>query len=64
MLLQKIKGDDIMLNRNYFSNLPSKNIIREDKTKNLSKELFFNSQDTSLDNMIINSNLDNQNFIK
>lgn len=47
-----------MLNRNYFSNLPSKNIIREDKTKNLSKELFFNSQDTSLDNMIINSNLD------
>lgn len=53
-----------MLNRNYFSNVPSKNIIREDKAKNLSEELFFNSQDTSLDNMIINSNLDNQNFIK
>ena len=35
-----------MLNRNYFSNLPSKNIIREDKTKNLSKELFFNSKDS------------------
>lgn len=53
-----------MININYFSNIPSKNILNEDKTKNLSEELIFNSKDMSLDNMIINSNLDNQNIIK
>lgn len=53
-----------MINRNYFSNIPSKNVIREDKSKNLSEELFFNYKDNSLDNMILNSNLDNQNIIK
>ncbi len=53
-----------MINRNYFSNIPSKNVLREDKSKNLSEELFFNSKDNSLDNMILNSNLDNQNIIK
>ena len=53
-----------MINRNYFSNIPSKNVLREDKSKNLSEELFFNSKDNYLDNMILNSNLDNQNVIK
>lgn len=53
-----------MINKDYFSNIPSKNVIREDKSKNLSEELLFNSKDTSLDNMILNSNLDNQNIIK
>lgn len=53
-----------MINRNYFSNIPSKNVLREDKSKNLSEELSFNSKDTSLDNMVLNSNLDNQNIIK
>jgi len=54
-----------MVNRNYFSNIPSKNVLREeDKIKNLSEELFFESKDSSLDNMILNSNLDNQNIIK
>ena len=53
-----------MVNRNYFSNIPSKNVLREDKSKNLSEELLFDSKDSSLDNMILNSNLDNQNVIK
>jgi len=53
-----------MINKNYFSNIPSKNVIREAKLKNLSEELLFNSKDPSLDNMILNSNLDNGNIIK
>lgn len=53
-----------MINRNYFSNIPSKNVLREDKSQNLSEELSFNSKDTYLDNMVLNSNLDNQNIIK
>ncbi|MDV4152252.1 hypothetical protein R0131_15600 [Clostridium sp. AL.422] len=53
-----------MFNKSYFSNMPPKNVIREDNSKNLSEELFSISKDDSLDNMILNSNLDNQNIIK
>ena len=53
-----------MVTRDYFSNMPPKNVVRANKSKNLSEELLFNSKDTSLDNMIFNSNLDNQNIIK
>ncbi len=53
-----------MVNKTYFSNIPSRNILQEDKPKNLSENLLFNYKDTSLDNMILNSNLDNQNQIK
>ena len=53
-----------MVSRDYFSNIPSKNVLREDKSKNLSEELFSNYKDNSLDKMILNSNLENQNVIK
>ena len=54
-----------MNSKNYYSNIPPKNVLREeDNPKNLSEEILFNSKDFSLDNMILNSNLDNQNNIK
>ena len=55
-----------MVSRDYFSNIPSKNVLRETETKNknLSEESFSNYTANSLDNMILNSNLENQNIIK
>ncbi len=53
-----------MVSKNYFSNMPSKNILQEEKNKNLSEDLIFDFKDTSFDNMILNSNLHNQNLIK
>ena len=58
------KGVDIMVSRDYFSNMPSKNVLREDKNKNLSENLYLEYKYNSLDNMILNSNLENQNIIK
>lgn len=60
------KGVDILVSRDYFSNIPSKNVLRENKNKNknLSEESFSNYTANSLDNMILNSNLENQNIIK
>lgn len=53
-----------MVSKDYFSNMPSKNVLREYKNKNLSEELFHNYTDNSLDNIILNSNLENNNIIK
>ncbi|WP_291651604.1 hypothetical protein [Clostridium sp.] len=52
-----------MINKTYFSNIQSRNIIKENK-KNLSEDFLSNSIGNSLDNMILNSNLENQNIIK
>ena len=53
-----------MVSRDYFSNIPSKNIVRENKNKNLSEDLFSNYSNNSLDNIILNSYLENKNLIK
>ncbi|WP_195264635.1 hypothetical protein [Clostridium sp. 1001275B_160808_H3] len=53
-----------MINKTYFSNIQSRNIIKNDNKKNLSEDFLSNSMDNSLDNMILNSNLENQNIIK
>ena len=53
-----------MVSRDYFSNMPSKNVLREDKNKNLSENIYLEYKYNSLDNMILNSNLENQNIIK
>ncbi|MCR1952836.1 MULTISPECIES: hypothetical protein [unclassified Clostridium] len=53
-----------MINKTYFSNIQSRNIIKDDNKKNLSEDFLSNSTDNSLDNMILNSNLENQNIIK
>ena len=58
------KGVDILVSRDYFSNMSSKNIVREYKNKVLSENLFSNFTDSSLDNIILNSNLENNNIIK
>ena len=44
--------------------MPSKNVLREGKDKNLSENIHLDHKYTSLDNMILNSNLENQNIIK
>ncbi|GAA0087152.1 hypothetical protein UT300007_35930 [Clostridium sp. CTA-7] len=53
-----------MINKTYFSNVQSRNIVRDTTKKNLSEELSSNYIDVSLDNIILNSNLEDQNIIK
>lgn len=53
-----------MINKNYFSNIQSRNIIRDNNKKNLSEDFLSDSVDNSLDNMILNSNLEDHNIIK
>lgn len=53
-----------MINKTYFNNIQSRNIIKADNKKNLSEDFFSNSVENSLDNMILNSNLENHNIIK
>jgi len=53
-----------MVSKDYFSNMTSKNVVREYKSKVLSEDLFSNYTDSSLDNIILNSNLENNNIIK
>ncbi|AYE34511.1 hypothetical protein CP523_08815 [Clostridium septicum] len=62
--LIKSKGDDILINKNLFSNITSKNILKENTQKNLSENLSSIYVQNSLDNMVLNSNLDNNNVIK
>lgn len=53
-----------MLDKSYYDNIPSKNILNGYKPKNLTNDLNHIYSDSSLENMIINSNLDNENVIK
>lgn len=53
-----------MLDKSYYDNMPSKNILNSYKPKNLTTDLSHNYSDSSLENMIINSNLDDENIIK
>lgn len=53
-----------MINKNYFDNVQSKNVIKDNKKRNLSEDLSFDYSSVSLDNVILNSNLDNNIIIK
>lgn len=60
----KFKGADILIDKSYFSNVTSKNILKDNVEKNVSDDLSNVYVSTSLDNMVLNSNLDNENVIK
>lgn len=62
--LYKLQGDDILIDKSYLYNVPSKNILNNYKPKNLSNDSLDNYSIDSLENMLINSNLNNENFIK
>lgn len=53
-----------MIDKSYFYNVPSKNILNDYTPKNLSSDSLDNTSLGSLENMIINSNLDNDRAIK
>lgn len=53
-----------MIDKSYFYNVPSKNILNDYAHKNLSSDSLDNTSLGSLENMIINSNLDNDRAIK
>ena len=69
-IISEINWDCIYLNSFFgykFSILPlivSRNIIKDDNKKNLSEDFISNHIDNSLDNMVLNSNLENQDIIK
>ena len=52
-----------MISQSHFDNIPARNTLSGYKQKNLTNE-FDNSQGSYVENMIINSNLDNENVIK
>lgn len=52
-----------MITKNHFNNLKSKNPLKDYEVKNLS-ENYASTSNIPLDNMIINSNLNNENLIK
>ena len=62
--LYKFQGDGILIDKSYFNNVPSKNILNDYKPKNLSSDYVDNSTSNCIENMVINSNLDNDNNIK
>lgn len=53
-----------MIDKSYLYNVPSKNILNNYKPKNLSNDYLDNYPVDSLENMIINSNLNNENPLK
>ncbi len=53
-----------MIDKSYLYNVPSKNILNDYKPKNLSNDSLDNYPIDSIENMVINSNLDNDPSIK
>lgn len=53
-----------MITNEHYSNLPPKNILNEKNKKNITDTFYNNYSDNIMDNMILNSNLDNDNDIK
>lgn len=53
-----------MIDKSYFNNVPSKNILNDYKPKNLSNDSLDNYPIDSVENMVINSNLNNENNLK
>lgn len=55
-----------MLNKSYYKNMPAKNTLNDyNNNTNTNTNGYLNSlEDIPLENMIINSNLENENIIK
>lgn len=53
-----------MIDKSYLYNVPSKNILNYYTPKNLSNDSLDNYPVDSIDNMVINSNLNDENSIK
>ena len=53
-----------MIDKSYLHNVPSKNILNSYKPKNLSNDSIDNYPVDSIENMVINSNLNDENSIK
>lgn len=53
-----------MIDKSYLYNVPSKNILNDYTPKNLSNDSLDNYPVNSIDNMVINSNLNDENSIK
>ena len=53
-----------MIDKSYLYNVPSKNILNNYKPKNMSNDSLDNYPVDSIDNMVINSNLNDENSIK
>ncbi|MBC5630846.1 hypothetical protein H8S20_18635 [Clostridium sp. NSJ-6] len=53
-----------MIPKSYYDNMNGKNILSDYTPKDMSTNSLNNFTDSSLENMVINSNLDNSNVIK
>ena len=53
-----------MIDKSYFNNVPSKNILNSYKPKNLSNDSIDNYPVDSIENMVINSNLNDESSLK
>lgn len=53
-----------MIPKSYYDNMNGKNILSDYTPKDMSTDSLNNFIDSSLENMVINSNLDNSNVIK
>lgn len=53
-----------MFSKSYYDNINAKNILTDYRPKDMSNDYLDNFTDSSLENMVINSNLDNSNMIK
>ncbi len=53
-----------MIDKSYFSNANAKNIVHDYTPRDISSYSLDNSSNPNLENMILNSNLDNENLVK
>ncbi|MFQ6884016.1 MULTISPECIES: hypothetical protein [Clostridia] len=53
-----------MIDKSYLYNVPSKNILNSYKPKNLSNDSIDNYPVDSIENMVINSNLNDESSLK
>ena len=53
-----------MIDKSYFNNAGSRNIVHNYIPKDISSYSLNNSSNYNLENMILNSNLDNENLVK
>lgn len=53
-----------MIPKSYFDNISSRNVLQDYKPKDMSTDYLNTFTDSSLENMVINSNLDNSSVIK
>lgn len=53
-----------MIDKSYLYNVPSRNILNDYTPKNLSNDTLDNYPIDSIENMVINSNLNNDNSMK